>query len=619
MNTSNSWSRWARGISLAVLFTTAAGCSVDDPEQTPPAVMRPPSQLAVHVSLGSDGTAGIVSATLTSRVAQPTPTHSDEILTYTFRSTGGTMLANGTVDDPRPVHAEFFDDNGNATRAEAVQPFASIMLQLPARRGILEFTDANGISVAHVEVSPPTDAAPPGSVVQQLISPSTDVIGSPVKVVDNGSADDAYDLLFLPEGYTQAELPRFHQDVDRVVRELFARPDYARHAHRFNVWRIDVRSANSGVSPAAPAALIDTAFAIRRAAPDGQPLQRLFLAGDNRGMAAATELGARVRADHIFILANTTYGGAGGEIGVASNDASLPNVVAHELGHSILHLADEYFDATYPERSASECTHTHTTAPNMSETSDRASLPWRDMVLVSTPVPSTDLTSNAVGAYLGGDRCANARWRPTPHCLMNSNLHDVFCPVCQAAMDRYFAQFRGSDGATGTTDPGTGTAGTDPGTSADAGSSMTAGGSDPGSMTGTGTAGSDAGTGSDPSATPGSGSSTGTTPTCTNYCSAYGYAPGQCVSGWYCDGTCIVFNGCDDGSSAGSGSSDASGSSDSSGSGSSDPSAGTGTGSDGSGSSSACMWTCEEYGYTAGQCVSGYYCDGTCIVINGCT
>jgi hypothetical protein len=31
-----------------------------------------------------------------------------------------------------------------------------------------------------------------------------------------------------------------------------------------------------------------------------------------------------------------------------------------------------------------------------------------------------------------------------------------------------------------------------------------------------------------------------------------------------------------------------------------------------------CVWTCAQYGYRTGQCVSGYYCDGVCIVRNGC-
>ena len=37
-----------------------------------------------------------------------------------------------------------------------------------------------------------------------------------------------------------------------------------------------------------------------------------------------------------------------------------------------------------------------------------------------------------------------------------------------------------------------------------------------------------------------------------------------------------------------------------------------------SGGTSSCTWTCAQYGYRDGQCVAGYYCDGRCIVRNGC-
>jgi hypothetical protein len=370
-----------------------------------------------------------------------------------------------------------------------------------------------------------------------------------------------------------------------VVRELFARSDYGRHFHRINVWRIDVRSANSGVSDAAPAATIDTAFTIRRDA----RINRLFIAADSRGMAAATELGARVRADRVFIIANTGYGGAGGSIPVAANDPSLSNVVAHELGHSILHLADEYFDAANPERSASECTGSRAGGPNVSTTSDRASLPWRSLVYVSTPIPTTDLSSSLVGAYLGGDRCANARWRPTPHCLMNTNLNDAMCPVCQAELDRFFEQFPGGPSAP---TPMTMTGSDAGGTGTDASSMVVDAGATPDSGSGTWDAGVvDTGSSPDPQPDP-----SPAPETCSNYCSDYGYAAYQCVSGWYCDGLCVVVNGCSDGTESGSGETDA------------------GTG----GGSSSCLYTCADYGYAPGQCVSGYYCDGECIVMNGC-
>jgi hypothetical protein len=45
---------------------------------------------------------------------------------------------------------------------------------------------------------------------------------------------------------------------------------------------------------------------------------------------------------------------------------------------------------------------------------------------------------------------------------------------------------------------------------------------------------------------------------------------------------------------------------------------GGGTDAGTSSSTSSCTWTCAQYGYRAGQCISGYYCDGVCIWRNGC-
>lgn len=557
------------GLTLALAFG-AVSCSAEEgPDATN--VTRPPERLAVHVSLGSDGSASIVSITPTTRVTENAAPMTDETLHYSFRALDGTLLSEGDLDDPRHVHAEWYGNNV-AQRGDALQSFSSIVLQLPGRRGVIVFTDAAGTRVGRVDVTPPVNAAPPGSVVQQLISPETDIVGSPVKVVDHGPSDRAYDILFLPEGYTRAELPRFATDVQRVVDQMFARADWGQHFHRINVWRIDVLSAETGVSTAAPAAMKNTAFALRR----DPRLDRLIVAGDARGMAAATELGARVRADRIVIIANTSYGGAGGQIPVAANDPSLTNVVAHELGHSIVHLADEYFSATAPERSDAECASARPGGPNVSETSDRNSLPWRDLVAASTPIPTTDTTSSAVGAYAGGDRCATHRWRPTTHCLMSTNLNDSMCPVCQRALDTFMARYEGGAPTmmpmppedAGTVQPDAGSGG-----EPDASASM------------------DASVGYDAGGDPGTGGPTEPAG-CTDYCVDNGFYPGECIAGWFCDGQCVTYNGCSD-----------------------DPSASSGSG---SGGTPSCMYTCASFGYAPGQCVSGWYCDGECIVQNGC-
>ena len=59
-------------------------------------------------------------------------------------------------------------------------------------------------------------------------------------VFENGPAATKVDLLILGDGYTEAQLPKFHADVKRLVEELF-RTSRSRAARSdFNVRAIDL-------------------------------------------------------------------------------------------------------------------------------------------------------------------------------------------------------------------------------------------------------------------------------------------------------------------------------------------------------------------------------------------
>jgi hypothetical protein len=91
---------------------------------------------------------------------------------------------------------------------------------------------------------------------------------------------------------------------------------------------------------------------------------------------------------------------------------------------------------------------------------------------------------------------------------------------------------------------------------------------------------------------------------CTYYCSDYGYSPGQCVSGWECNWPCIDYTGCSSGPVCGNGSCE---------SGEDCASCAADCGSCG-----GCTYYCSDYGYSPGQCVSGWECNWPCIDYTGC-
>ena len=56
------------------------------------------------------------------------------------------------------------------------------------------------------------------------------------------------DLLLLGDGYTAAEMEKWHSDARRLTELLFAAPPFKEHRGDFNVWAIDTPAEESGVS-----------------------------------------------------------------------------------------------------------------------------------------------------------------------------------------------------------------------------------------------------------------------------------------------------------------------------------------------------------------------------------
>ncbi|HLJ74999.1 MAG TPA: M64 family metallopeptidase, partial [Thermoanaerobaculia bacterium] len=66
-------------------------------------------------------------------------------------------------------------------------------------------------------------------------------------VIESGPPSQKVDLLVIGEGYTKAELPKFHRDVQRMVGKLFAAEPFKSRKKDFNVRALDLIEAQSGV------------------------------------------------------------------------------------------------------------------------------------------------------------------------------------------------------------------------------------------------------------------------------------------------------------------------------------------------------------------------------------
>ncbi len=67
-------------------------------------------------------------------------------------------------------------------------------------------------------------------------------------VMKNGEPREKVDLLLLGDGYTAAEMDKWHNDARRLTDILFASSPFKERRSAFNVWAIDTPAGESGIS-----------------------------------------------------------------------------------------------------------------------------------------------------------------------------------------------------------------------------------------------------------------------------------------------------------------------------------------------------------------------------------
>jgi hypothetical protein len=304
--------------------------------------------------------------------------------------------------------------------------------------------------------------------------------GTVWNVFENGPASEKVDLLVLGEGYTKAELPKFHKDATRLVEALFAHEPFKSRRRDFNVRALDLPSAESGVNRPNAGQFRRTPISTEYNIFDSE---RYVLTLDNR---ALREAASAAPYEFIEILVNErTYGGGGifNDHATAAVDSAFAEYVfVHEFGHHFAALADEYYtsDVAYETGNAPKL---EPWEPNVTALADPAALKWRDLVPPGTPLPtpwekaafethSREIQqrrreirkrnapeaemdalfreerdwsekllggmkySRTVGAFEGASYEARGLYRPEADCIMFTRDRVGFCRVCQRAIAR---------------------------------------------------------------------------------------------------------------------------------------------------------------------------------------
>lgn len=241
--------------------------------------------------------------------------------------------------------------------------------------------------------------------------------------MDNGDPSNRINIVIIGDGYTQSELAsKFRSDANILVDYLFTSgkisEPFNAYSDYFNVYSIDIASAQSGADRPLNGITVDTALNASFSY-GGGPERLLSIDSNlaNEAVSAALE-GSNISADMKICIVNTTkYGGAGGEWAV-SYSTDQYDIALHEIGHSYVDLADEYYspDKKYSGAEPSE----------VNVTTDKSGAKWAQWLGYD------DGTLGEIGAFEGGRYYEHGIWRPTENSKMNG-LDNPFDAIAQEA------------------------------------------------------------------------------------------------------------------------------------------------------------------------------------------
>jgi hypothetical protein len=329
--------------------------------------------------------------------------------------------------------------------------------------------------VFHEIFSTVVDPSAPTQVHKEAHAPVYKV----TKYLDNGSPQNKVDILVLPDGYTKEEMGKFHEDVKKMCKALFMLSPFKEREKDFNVWMIDVESAESGID--VPDKNIWKQHALGTTY-NTFGSARYVLTEESRVLH---DVASAVPYDAITILINDTRYGGGGIYNlyettytkelVKGQEWQSEYMFPHEFGHSFAGLGDEYYTSqiSYNDFYVKGI---EPWEPNLTALNDPSKLKWKNLVAAGTPVPTPwdkvrydsletvrgkldrlapdyyskreplmkegreilekGMYAGKAGAFEGAGYISKGLYRPGLDCRMFSLSLVDFDPVCRAAIER---------------------------------------------------------------------------------------------------------------------------------------------------------------------------------------
>lgn len=253
-------------------------------------------------------------------------------------------------------------------------------------------------------------------------------------IASNGPPEQRINLVFFAEGFTAAQEGAFQAQADSVAASLFAIAPFREYQRFFNLHTVFVPSEQAGSDHPSQSYYRNTYF---NSSYDTFGIPELltippneFDPNSDNGVGRVEALlreGITGYAVPILLVNDLAYGGAGGPVLTVSHTPAAGEILAHELGHTLAGLGDEY-ETPYPGYPESE-------EPNTTRTSQRNQVRWKAWIEESVPVPTPATAAYAmkVGLFEGAHYQAKGWYRPKLDCRMR-NLGAPFCEVCRETL-----------------------------------------------------------------------------------------------------------------------------------------------------------------------------------------
>jgi hypothetical protein len=265
---------------------------------------------------------------------------------------------------------------------------------------------------------------------------------------DNDATTDRFDVVVLGDGYDASETDqaRLTEAAVTFVGRLLEVPPYSELAPCINFWLINLVSKDSGIGD--PDHDYESNTALHCSFKTGS-MEIATVSSENLADDVCSLAG--LDPDAIFVILRDSYNHDGAmarysnAIAYVSDLFQWGTVAAHELGHVIGRLADEYrAPQCYLD---SDCVTVSGTAiyvdfwdpeePNLTIETDASLVKWADILQTGAFPTTIDSVVNGtvLGRWEGGEGKCFGVYRPRQSCLMDgvtgqNPATDTFCPVC---------------------------------------------------------------------------------------------------------------------------------------------------------------------------------------------